>query len=255
MLFSLECSCDHRGTMESRCPEHSPCLCNPMTGQCPCRRGVEGDQCDQCEDGFWDLNGWGGCQPCSCDPEHSMSNICDKARWDFPEVFSCSPIKALSQHLLTEALWPPQVTGQCPCHPDFGGQHCDKCGENYFGSPELQCFRELMLQTFTSYLFSNLFPSHASQLVTVTWREQSDHPVILKLASVVVGWASLESSVMSVPPGMAPHFQLAESATHVPPSGMKISLMFKKLLRGWKPLSLAMTAPFSKQLAASSSVY
>ncbi|XP_078794464.1 laminin subunit beta-4 isoform X3 [Oryzias latipes] len=105
-----ECSCDHRGTMESRCPEHSPCLCNPMTGQCPCRRGVEGDQCDQCEDGFWDLNGWGGCQPCSCDPEHSMSNICDK------------------------------VTGQCPCHPDFGGQHCDKCGENYFGSPELQCF-------------------------------------------------------------------------------------------------------------------
>ncbi|RVE59174.1 hypothetical protein OJAV_G00201780 [Oryzias javanicus] len=105
-----ECSCDHRGTLVSQCPAQSPCFCNPRTGQCPCRRGTEGDLCDQCEDGYWDLDGWGGCQPCSCHPGHSISNICDK------------------------------VTGQCHCHPEFGGQQCNVCGENYFGSPELQCF-------------------------------------------------------------------------------------------------------------------
>ncbi|XP_036068153.1 laminin subunit beta-4 isoform X4 [Oryzias melastigma] len=105
-----ECSCYRKGTVVSQCPAHGPCFCNPRTGQCPCRRGTEGDLCDRCEDGYWDLDGWGGCQPCSCHPEHSMSNKCDK------------------------------VTGQCHCHPEFGGQQCNMCGENYFGSPELQCF-------------------------------------------------------------------------------------------------------------------
>lgn len=141
VLFFLECSCYRKGTVVSQCPAHGPCFCNPRTGQCPCRRGTEGDLCDRCEDGYWDLDGWGGCQPCSCHPEHSMSNKCDKARWDFVEVFLLLPHQKLWLNIYCLRVWLPQVTGQCHCHPEFGGQQCNMCGENYFGSPELQCFR------------------------------------------------------------------------------------------------------------------
>ncbi|XP_034031453.1 laminin subunit beta-4 [Thalassophryne amazonica] len=104
-----ECSCDRRGTEVTQCPLGSPCFCNSQTGQCPCRAGVTGVLCDQCEDGYWNMGGASGCQPCSCDPAHTFSNICHK------------------------------VTGQCPCHPEFGGRRCDECAENHFGNPDLQC--------------------------------------------------------------------------------------------------------------------
>ncbi|XP_030280431.1 laminin subunit beta-4 [Sparus aurata] len=104
-----ECSCDRRGTEVTQCPLGSPCFCDSRTGQCPCRTGVEGVLCDECEDGYWNLGGVSGCQPCSCDPVNSFSNICNK------------------------------VTGQCPCRSEFGGRQCDECGENHFGNPDLQC--------------------------------------------------------------------------------------------------------------------
>ncbi|XP_061578256.1 laminin subunit beta-4 [Cololabis saira] len=104
-----ECSCDRRGTQVTQCPLDSPCFCNPRTGQCPCRRGVVGDLCDECEDGYWNLDGASGCQPCKCDPTNSLSNVCNK------------------------------VTGQCPCRAEFGGKQCDECGKNHFGNPDLQC--------------------------------------------------------------------------------------------------------------------
>ncbi|KAM9854866.1 laminin subunit beta-4 [Aulostomus maculatus] len=104
-----ECSCDRRGTEVFQCPLGSPCFCDRTSGQCPCRRGVVGVLCDECEDGYWNLDGTSGCQPCSCDPVNSFSNACNK------------------------------VSGKCPCHPEFGGRQCDECGENHFGNPDLQC--------------------------------------------------------------------------------------------------------------------
>ncbi|XP_032363853.1 laminin subunit beta-4 isoform X1 [Etheostoma spectabile] len=104
-----ECSCYRPGTEVTQCPLESPCFCDSRTGQCPCRTGVTGVLCDQCEDGYWNLGRASGCQPCSCDPVNSLSNTCNK------------------------------VTGQCPCRPEFGGRQCDECGENHFGNPDLQC--------------------------------------------------------------------------------------------------------------------
>ncbi|XP_047201049.1 laminin subunit beta-4 isoform X2 [Girardinichthys multiradiatus] len=105
-----ECSCDRQGTEATQCPLESPCFCNRETGQCRCRTRVVGHLCDECEDGFWNLDEASGCQPCNCDPANSVSNVCNK------------------------------VSGQCPCRPDFGGRQCDECGENHFGNPDLQCF-------------------------------------------------------------------------------------------------------------------
>lgn len=73
-----ECSCDRQGTDVTRCLLGSPCLCDQVTGQCPCRRGVEGIRCDRCKDGYWNLGGNSGCQPCNCHTSHSVSNQCDK---------------------------------------------------------------------------------------------------------------------------------------------------------------------------------
>ncbi|XP_056307443.1 laminin subunit beta-4 [Danio aesculapii] len=104
-----ECSCNRRGTDDSLCPAGSPCFCDQDTGQCPCRPGVQGALCNECDDGYWNLDGDSGCQPCNCDPEHALNYICDK------------------------------ITGQCLCQPEYGGRICDECGPNHFGNPDLQC--------------------------------------------------------------------------------------------------------------------
>ncbi|XP_067090683.1 laminin subunit beta-4 [Osmerus mordax] len=104
-----ECSCDPRGTEVTQCPLGSPCFCDSETGQCPCRTGAMGELCDECADGYWNIQGASGCQPCKCDPGNSLNNICDK------------------------------VSGQCQCRAEFGGRQCDECGENHFGNPDLQC--------------------------------------------------------------------------------------------------------------------
>lgn len=104
-----ECSCDPRGTEVTQCPMGGHCFCDQETGQCPCRTGAVGELCDSCDDGYWNIQGSSGCQPCNCDPANSLNNICDKE------------------------------TGMCQCRTEFGGRQCDECGENHFGNPDLQC--------------------------------------------------------------------------------------------------------------------
>lgn len=47
------CSCNVSGSIENFCDTH--------TGQCPCKMGVEGLQCDECTDGFYGIS-TDGCQ-------------------------------------------------------------------------------------------------------------------------------------------------------------------------------------------------
>ncbi|XP_062856618.1 laminin subunit beta-4-like [Trichomycterus rosablanca] len=102
-----QCSCDPKGTIASKCPQGSPCLCDQVTGKCPCRTGVVGVLCDRCADGYWNMTG--SCQPCNCDVANSLNNVCDK------------------------------VTGQCTCETGYGGKQCEKCAANHFGNPDIQC--------------------------------------------------------------------------------------------------------------------
>lgn len=74
----------------TKCPLGSPCICDEVTGQCPCRRGVVGIRCDRCEDGYWNLNGQSGCQRCNCHTGHSSSNLCDKVTFFRPSLCFCS---------------------------------------------------------------------------------------------------------------------------------------------------------------------
>ncbi|GLD71223.1 laminin subunit beta-1-like protein [Lates japonicus] len=50
-----------------------------------------------------------GCQTCDCDPKHSYGMSCN------------------------------EISGQCSCHPGFGGRTCSECRELFWGDPEIKC--------------------------------------------------------------------------------------------------------------------
>lgn len=103
---------------------HAGVQCDRVTGQCSCLPNVIGKHCDQCQDGYWDINSGVGCQSCGCDPVGATTGKCD------------------------------QNTGQCDCLPGVNSQRCDSCMDQYFnlsrdgctfcecspvGSSNLQC--------------------------------------------------------------------------------------------------------------------
>ncbi|XP_010079491.1 PREDICTED: laminin subunit beta-4 [Pterocles gutturalis] len=104
------CTCNLAGVHPAMCPEgDTTCLCDPVTGACPCLPNVVGATCDQCASGYWGLASGKGCQICDCDPKNSQSNQCN------------------------------QLTGQCPCKLGYSGRCCNECEENYFGNPQTHC--------------------------------------------------------------------------------------------------------------------
>ncbi|KAG7232690.1 hypothetical protein INR49_008222 [Caranx melampygus] len=127
MVIFPECSCDRRGTEVTLCPLGSPCFCDPTTGQCPCRTGVAGVLCDECEDGYWNLGGPSGCQPCSCEPVNSLSNICNKARPPGTSRLTCDCNLEGTERPSCD-LKPGSVSVE-PCAPGYSSEFpaCEEC--------------------------------------------------------------------------------------------------------------------------------
>ena len=85
-FFYSRCIANHWKIASGKGCEHCECdpvgstseQCNVFDGQCDCKEGFGGRQCDKCE-----ANHWGnprvldGCSPCSCNPEGSKSFQCD----------------------------------------------------------------------------------------------------------------------------------------------------------------------------------
>ncbi|XP_046976709.1 laminin subunit alpha [Vanessa cardui] len=87
-----ECSCNLAGTLGGLG------ACNTRDGQCTCKMHVGEKQCNQCQDGFYNLETYNqfGCTACDCDIGGSIDNNCDKG------------------------------TGQCRCHSRVEGRRCDR---------------------------------------------------------------------------------------------------------------------------------
>lgn len=62
-LLSLACDCDPSGSTAE--------LCDQRSGQCSCRDGVTGRQCDKCYTGYF---GFPLCRRCQC---NGLADICD----------------------------------------------------------------------------------------------------------------------------------------------------------------------------------
>ncbi|CAI5785238.1 Laminin subunit beta 4 [Podarcis lilfordi] len=106
-----KCDCNPLGVDPVKCPPGNGfCMCDQMTGICPCLPHVVGAKCDQCAAGYWNMIQGTGCRTCDCNPRHSQNNLCD------------------------------QLTGQCPCKVGYTGRRCDTCDENYFGDSQIHCF-------------------------------------------------------------------------------------------------------------------
>ncbi|EHB00446.1 Usherin [Heterocephalus glaber] len=93
-FLCLPCDCDTSGTV------NGSLVCDKATGQCPCKPGVTGLPCNQCEPHRYNLTtgSFQGCRTCDCD---SLGT--------FPGT-TCDP-----------------VSGQCWCLPNRRGRTCNHC--------------------------------------------------------------------------------------------------------------------------------
>ncbi|XP_066526394.1 laminin subunit beta-1 [Hoplias malabaricus] len=91
------CNCDTRGITMLGAP------CDPISGDCSCKRYVTGRYCNQCISEYWGLsNDHSGCRPCDCDFGGAYSSKC---RMD---------------------------NGQCDCRPHLIGRQCSDVQPGYF---------------------------------------------------------------------------------------------------------------------------
>lgn len=74
--------------------------CDQSTGQCSCKPGVMGLNCDSCQEGYYNLSLL-GCQSCSCSSIGSVNSSCS-------------------------------ANGACYCLPGFTGDNCDRCATGYY---------------------------------------------------------------------------------------------------------------------------
>ncbi|XP_068597953.1 usherin [Brachionichthys hirsutus] len=148
-LGCLPCLCDIYGTV----PEG---VCDMWTGQCPCREGVGGTQCNNCAHNYYNSKKEvsQGCAPCTCDPRGTVKGtVCDSTTGQcvcVPTRYrrDCSDCRSgyfLSPHQRTceacdcHPMGASQracesQTGECVCtHPSVGGRRCDQCQDAFFG--------------------------------------------------------------------------------------------------------------------------
>ncbi|NP_067383.3 usherin precursor [Mus musculus] len=152
------CDCNRAGT------RNGSLHCDPIGGQCDCKRRVSGRQCLQCQDGFYDLQALDpdGCRPCNCNPSGTVdgditchqnsgqcsckANViglrCNRCNFGFKFLQSfngdgCEPCQC-NLHGSVNQLCDP-LSGQCACKKEAKGLKCDSCRENFYGLPWSAC--------------------------------------------------------------------------------------------------------------------
>uniref|UniRef100_A0A8C8EC97 Laminin subunit alpha 3 n=1 Tax=Otus sunia TaxID=257818 RepID=A0A8C8EC97_9STRI len=88
------CNCSERGVINVASPE-----CEKNNGQCKCKPGIRGRQCDQCAPGTY---GFPNCVPCNCNRDGTEPDVCDPR------------------------------TGICLCKENVEGAECDTCRPGSF---------------------------------------------------------------------------------------------------------------------------
>ncbi|CAM2096241.1 unnamed protein product [Caretta caretta] len=152
------CDCYTAGT------KNNSLLCDKIGGQCNCKRHVSGRQCNQCQEGFYNLqqSDPDGCSPCNCNTSgtvngditchqnsgqcHCKANViglkCDRCNFGFKvsrnfNEHGCGPCLCNIYGSLNQFCNP--LTGQCNCKDETKGLQCDTCMDNFFGLDATGC--------------------------------------------------------------------------------------------------------------------
>ncbi|KAM9109657.1 usherin isoform 1-T1 [Megaptera novaeangliae] len=152
------CDCDKVGT------RNNSFLCDQIGGQCNCKRHVSGRQCNQCQNGFYNLQerDLDGCIPCNCNASGTVdgditchpnsgqckckANViglrCDHCDFGFKFLRSvnddgCEPCQC-NLHGSVNKLCNP-LSGQCECKQEVKGLQCDTCREHFYGLDTTGC--------------------------------------------------------------------------------------------------------------------
>ncbi|KAM7179712.1 netrin-4 isoform 5-T6 [Macrochelys suwanniensis] len=129
------CSCHPVGS--AMLPFSTNTFCDPSNGDCPCKPGVAGPQCDRCMVGYWGFGEY-GCRPCdcagSCDPLTGDCLSSADIVWhheipDFRSVFNESePAWGWEDEQGFSAL---RHSGKCECKEQILGNPKVFCGMKY----------------------------------------------------------------------------------------------------------------------------
>ncbi|KAF5273327.1 hypothetical protein FQR65_LT04750 [Abscondita terminalis] len=140
------CQCYPVGTEEGY--DLSP-ICDQISGNCRCKAHVQGRNCDQCEDGYFNIISGEGCLQCNCDAVGSINRTCNintgqcfcregvtGLRCDQCEAyrygFSLDGCKTCDCDYIGSKGLQCDFMGQCPCHDNVEGRRCDRCKENKY---------------------------------------------------------------------------------------------------------------------------
>ncbi|KAM4770863.1 usherin [Rhinophrynus dorsalis] len=152
------CDCNEAGTV------NQSLQCEKIGGQCKCKTHVFGRQCDQCRDGFYNLQKSDsyGCLPCDCNTLGTLNgditchqnsgqcnckpNViglqCNRCNLGFKQQKSlgteiCVPCDCIPYGSINQFCNP--TTGQCKCREHVKGLACDTCIDNYYGLDATGC--------------------------------------------------------------------------------------------------------------------
>lgn len=119
-----------------------------MTGACRCKPNVKGRDCNECQNGFFNIHSGNGCEGCNCDPLGSYNSSCSYDGQCFckPGVTGkrCDQCAQYQYGFSSEGCKPCDCDesgsqgfqcdefGQCPCNANVEGQRCDRCKENKY---------------------------------------------------------------------------------------------------------------------------
>ena len=148
------CNCHNIGSLNA--------FCRVEDGQCDCAENAFGRQCDECEPGYFNFP---TCQPCECNGHaatcHPTTGECiscgeytDGTHCEVClEGFYGNPLQDVnipcrpcpcpntkeSGHSFADrcTLDPVTLEPICECYPEYAGNKCDVCEDNYFGNPEI----------------------------------------------------------------------------------------------------------------------
>ncbi|KAM6459617.1 usherin [Liasis olivaceus] len=152
------CECYTAGT------KNGSRLCSKIGGNCNCKRHVTGRQCNQCREGFYNLQEFNpyGCSPCGCNASgtvdgdttcHQISgqckckeNViglrCDQCKFGYKFIQDikqdgCEPCLCNIHGSVNDFCNP--STGQCTCKKGVKGFHCDTCIDGFYWMNAFGC--------------------------------------------------------------------------------------------------------------------